>query len=102
MHGLCSAECLIFRAAGRFVADKVRIRPAQTGGPDCLVSVDHNVMLCRFCNSIEIMVYHPLSVMVFATRKNIADIAGFNSIISILVHQLVCLFHMTLIVPYRR
>ena len=102
MFGLCATKSLVFGSASRFVADEVRISPAQAGGPYRLVCVHHDVMLGCFGNCKEIMVHHPLAVVVFTAGKDITHISGFYRVISILVHQLVRFLHMALIVSDRR
>ena len=38
------------------------------------VSIDHNLVVCSFLYSMEIMVVHPLAVVMFATWNDIAHI----------------------------
>ena len=47
------------------------------------------------------MVIHPLSIVVLTTWNNVAYIATFYRIISVVCHELVCLVHVAFIVTYR-
>ena len=47
------------------------------------------------------MVVHPLSVMMFATRNDIADISTLHSIVAVIYHKLICRIQMTFIVTNR-
>ena len=95
----CASECLILSASRRFIADQIRIGAAQSGRPYGFVGIDHYVMPGGFGNGIEIVVYEPLAVVMFPEGKDVSDIAALYRIITISVHELVCLFHMPFIVP---
>ena len=58
-------------------------------------------MFGSFLNSIEVVIYRPLAIVVFATWNNAAYIATFYRVITVVIHQLVSLFHMTLVVAQR-
>ena len=64
------------------------------------MSIYHDLMLGSLCDSIEIMIVEPLSVMMFATRNHIADITALHRIIAILIHKVVCRLHVSLIVTH--
>ena len=95
-----SSESLIFRTAGRFVADKVRICPAQACRTHSLMGIHHNLMLCSLFQSIQIVVDYRLAVMMFSERENISYISALYGIIAVFVHQVQSLIKMTLVITY--
>ncbi len=96
-----TAKRLIFSSACRFVTDQVGIGAADTGGAYSFVSVYHDFVVRCFLHRIQIVVVHPLSIVVLATWNDIAYIAAFYRIISVVCHELVCLVHVAFIVTYR-
>ena len=102
MVRFCAAKCLILSTAGRLVAHEVRVGAAKAGRADCLMGVDHHLVLCSLGHSIEIVVHHPLAVVVFAPREDIPDITALHGIIAVVVHQLVGLLHVPFIIADRR
>ncbi len=101
MRRLVACESLILRTAGTFIADKVGIGAAKSGGTNGFVGVHHNLMLGCFGDGIQIVVVEPLTVVVFAARNHISNISALDSVVAILVHELVGLVHVALIVAHR-
>ena len=64
------------------------------------MGIDHDVMTGRFSHCVEVVVYDPLAVMMFAVRKDVSDITALDSIVAIAVHKIVSGFHMTLVVAH--
>ena len=61
----------------------------------------HNFIISSFLHSIQIVVYHPLSIVMFTTRNDITHITALHRMISIVYHKLISLIHVTLIVTDR-
>ena len=101
MEWLVSGKRLVFRATGTFVADKVRVSAAETCRTYRLVSIHHDVVLCRLCHSIEIVVVEPLAVMMLASRNHVTDITAFYGVITIFIHKIICGFHVAFIITDR-
>ena len=99
---LIAAKGFILRAAGRFVADQVGVGAAESRGTYRLMGIDHDVMLGGLGHGVEIMVVHPLAVMMLAARDDVADITRLHGIVAVLVHKLVGLLHMALVIAHRR
>ena len=97
---LAAAEGLIFGTPCGFVADEVRPGAAKTGRTHSLVCIDHNLVLCGLSHSVEIVIYHPLVVMVVALRNHIAHIAALDCRVAVVVHKLVGLLHMPLVIAH--
>ena len=100
MVRLRASESLVFSTSCRLVAYEVRVGPAQTGRTHGLVGIDHDVMTGRFSHCVEVVVYDPLAVMMFAVRKDVSDITALDGIVAIAVHKIVSGFHMTLVVAH--
>ena len=98
MHCLTSAESLILSATRSLIAYKVRICTAESCRAYSLVSIDHDVMLCSLLDGVEIMIVHPLSVMMLALRQYVSHISALHCIISVLVHKIICSLHVALII----
>ena len=88
----------VFGATCSLVAYEVRPCTAQPRWANGLVCVNHHVVTCGFLNGIQIMVYHPLSVMVLATGQYVTHVSALYGVISIFVHELISGFHMTFVV----
>src|SRR5690554_2244462 len=65
------------------------------------MGIYHNLILRRFLQRINVMVHHPLAVMVLTTRNNITYIATLYRIITMVRHKLIGLIHVPLIIAYR-
>ena len=70
-----AAECLVFGAHRRFVADEVRPGAAETGRTDSLMGVYHYMVAGSLCNAVQVMVHHPLVIVVHALRQDVTHIA---------------------------
>ena len=64
------------------------------------MGIDHDVMLGGLGHCIKVMVDHPLTIMAFAKRLYITDIARLDSIVAVLVHERVGGLHVTLVVAH--
>ena len=95
-----AAESLVLCTAGGLVADKVRIGPAQAGRAHGLVGIDHDMVLGGLLYRIQVMVVHPLSVMVLSARDYVTYITALDGIVPVPVHKVVCGIHMPFIVPH--
>ena len=93
-----ASEWLIFCSTSGFITDQVRISAADTCRAYCFVSIHHNLVVCCFLHRIQIMIIHPLSVMVLATGNNIADITALYRVIAVIHHKLISFIHMTFVV----
>ena len=65
------------------------------------MSIYNNLMLGSLLDCVEIVVVHPLTVVILSTRDNIANITTLKRCVSILIHQLISSVHVTLIVANR-
>ena len=102
MVRFCAAKCLILSTAGRLVAHEVRVGAAKAGRADCLMGVDHHLVLCSLGHSIEIVVHHPLAVVRFASWEDVAYVTTLHCVIAVVIHQLVGLLHVPFIIADRR
>ena len=96
--GTRASECLVLCSARALVAHEVRIGAADARRTRRLMRVNHDVMLRRLLDDIEVMIVHRLRVMVVATRDDVAYIACLHGVITVLVHQFVGLLYVTLVV----
>ena len=100
--GLGTTKGLILRSASTLVADKVGPCAAKACGAHGLVGVDHDVVVGRAANSVEIVVDLNLAVVVLATGHYIAYVAALDGVVAIVAHQLVGAVHVLLVVHDRR
>ena len=98
VHGLASAESLVLCATCRLVADKVRIRAAQSGGAHSLVTVHHDVVLGGLFHGVQVVVVHPLAVVVLALGQHVAHVSALHRVVTVLVHKRVSGLHVALVV----
>lgn len=101
MINIISTKRFIFCSASRLVAYQVRISTANTGRTYCFMCIYHDFIIGCFLYRIEIMVVHPLSVMVFSTRDDVAHITTLYRVITIIGHKLVSFVHVSFVVTYR-
>ena len=101
MSGLNAHGGLVFGAHRRLVADEVRIGAAESCGTHCLVGIDHDMVLRRLLNAIEVVVVDPLRIVGLASRHDISDIAGFHGGVVVAVHELIRGIEMALVVADR-
>ena len=100
MSRLGTAECLILGSSGRLIGDKVRPGPAQSRRTHRLMGIDHYLIFGGLGDGIQIMVYHPLAVMLLPARKHISDITGLDGIVAVVFHKRICRVEMPLVVSY--
>ena len=93
-----TAKRLIFSTACRFVTDQVGIGAADSGRTYSFVGVYHDFVVRSFLHCIQIMIVHPLSVVMFSTRNDITYITTLDSIVSVIYHKLISSIQMTFIV----
>ena|SRR5574344_2258249 len=98
MHWLSSAKCLILSSTGTLVAYKVRVGAAETCRADGLMCIHHNVVLCSLFYRVEVVVVHPLAVVMLAERQDISYIAALYSVVTIFVHKVVSGLHVSLVI----
>ena len=91
-------HCFILRTTSTLVADKIRIGTAKSCGARSLVGIYHNAIVCCFLEGVEVVVVHPLPVVVFATREDVAHITTLNGVITIVHHKLISGIDIALIV----
>ena len=101
VEGLVAVGGLILGAAGGLVAYQVGPGAAQTGGAHCLVGIHHDVVLGGFLDAVEVVVVHPLSVVVLAAGYDVAHVAALHRVVAVTVHQCVGGFQMALVVARR-
>ena len=101
VEGFAAVGGLIFCAARSLVTDEVRPCSAQTRRAHGLVGIDHDVVLGSLLDGIEVMVVHPLSVVMLSARDDVAHITALHSSVAIAVHQVVGSLHVALVVTDR-
>ena len=98
MIGCIAAKSFVFGAACTLVSDQVRIGSAQTCGANGLVCIHHNMLFCCLLDGTQVVIVGVLTVMMLATRDNIAYVTTLNGIVTILLHEVVCRVYATFIV----
>ena len=99
--GLGATERLVLGAAGTLVADEVGVGAAETCWANGLVGIDHDMVLGSLGDGIEVVVDHPLAVVVLTARDDVAHVAALHGVVAILLHELVGLVHVALVVAHR-
>ena len=84
------------------VADEVGVGSAQSGGACGLVGVDHNVVVGGLFQGIEVVVVHPLAVVVLTARHDVAHVATLDGVVAVVDHEAVGRIEMSLIVAHGR
>ncbi len=102
VEGLRAAEGLVLRAACRLVADQVGPGAAQSRGAHRLVGIDHDVVPGGQLHGMQVVVDHPLSVVVFASGQDVAHVAALHGVVSVAVHQRVGGLQVAFVVAHRR
>ena len=102
MSAVISTHCLIFSASCAFVADQVWICACQSGRACGLVRVHHDLVFGGFGHGIEVVIVHPLAVMMFAARDYVAYISTLDCIVAVVFHKFVCILEMAFVVAYGR
>ena len=100
--GVVAAKGFVLSALGALVANQVGIGAAKSGGSHRLMRIDHDMLLGGFLHAIEIVIHHPLTIMVFAARYDVAHITTLDRIVAMINHKLVSTVEMSLIVAHRR
>ena len=88
--------------AGGFVAYHVGPGAAEAGGTHCLVGVNHDMMLRGLHDGVVVVVDHELAVVVLPFWEDVAHIAALHGIVTVAVHEIVRIFHVTLVIDCRR
>ena len=97
-----TTKSFVFSTPSALVANQVGISAADASRTNGFVGIDHDVIVSGLGNAIEIVIVHPLPIVVFATRYYIAYITTLDSRIAVVHHKLIGLVEMTLIVACRR
>ena len=100
MERFTATESLIFRTTSRLVTNQVRISTAKSCRTYSFVSIYTDLIISSFSHSIEIVVVHPLTIMMFTARNHIAYIATLYCIVTVVYHKLVSFINMTFIIAY--
>ena len=100
VHGV-AAEALILRTACTLVANQVGPGAADAGGAGSFVGVDHDVVVGSLLDAVLVVVVHPLAVVVFAARHDVAHVAALHGGIAVVYHELVCLVQVAFVVACR-
>ena len=95
-----ATKSLIFRTTGRLVTNQVRISTAKSGRTHSFMGIYANLILGSFSHGVQIMVVHPLTVVMLSTRNHIAYITTLHCIVTVVYHKLVGFIHMTFIIAY--
>ena len=101
VRGFRASEGLILRAAGRFVADQIGPRTAESRRTHGFVGVDHDPVVGGLLHGIEIVVHHPLVVVVVALGDDVADVSRLDGRIAVFVHEAVGSVEMPFVVAHR-
>ena len=100
MERLVAGKRFILRPTCALVADEIGVGAAQTRRTRCLVGIDHDMVLGSLGDTIEVVVVHPLSVVMLATRNDIAHITTLHGIVAVFIHQVVGRMEMSLVVAH--
>ena len=98
MFWFATAHGLKFRSSGTLVADEVGISAAESGWTHRFVRIDHQVVFGCLCHAIQIMVVHPLIVMVASVREYIADVAALDDVVSVVASELVGILQLSFVI----
>ena len=98
MEGLAAVGGLVLSAACCLIANEVGPGTTKACRTYGLVGIDHNMMLGSLLDAIEVVVHHPLTIMILPPGDDIAHIATFHGSVAILIHQLVGSLQMALVV----
>ena len=102
MGCLVAGKRFILSAACRLVAYEVRIGAAESGGAHSLVGIDHDMVFSCFGDAVQVVVVHPLSVVVFTTWYDIAHISALHRVVAVFVHKVVGCIEVAFVVAHRR
>ncbi len=80
---------LIFLTQSGLVCHEVGICAGPAGRADCLVGVNHDMVVGGALDSVEIVAHGALVVVIAAFGQDIAYIAALDCVVAILVHKLV-------------
>ena len=86
MERLTAIGGLILCATGGLVANKVRPSTTEASGAYGFMGIYHDMVLGSLLDAVEIVVYHPLTVMELTTRDDFTHIAALHSRIAVFVH----------------
>ena len=95
---LVASEGFIFCAAGRFVADQVGVGAAQSCRAHGFVGIDHDFIVGGLGHGVQVVVHHPLAVVVLAAGDDVAHVAALDGVIAVVYHELVGLVHVAFVV----
>ena len=90
MEGLAAVSGLILSSTCGLIANQVWPSAAQACGAHSLMGIHHNMVLGGLFDAIEIVVIHPLTIVVFSTGNDITYVSALHSSVAIFVHQIIC------------
>ena len=88
-------------ATSSLTSQKVRISTTQTRRSHWFMSIHHNSTVSSLLKYTIIMIHHPLSIMILATRDNTTNITRFNRMIAILFHKIKSFVNTTFVISCR-
>ena len=88
----------VFGTHGGFVADQVRIGPAEACRTHRLVGVDHYLVFGGLLDTEQVMVYQGLAVMMLSEWDYVSDIAALDGVVAVFVHQGICFLKVPFII----
>jgi len=93
---------VVLIAASGLAGQPVRPGTVQPRRPHRFMGVDHDLVARRLPRHTQIVVDHPLAVMVLAARDDAADVAGLDAVVAVLFHKGKGILHPPLIIGHRR
>ena len=102
VFGFASAHGLELRSPRAFVTDEVGVGAAEPGGAHGFVRINHEAVFGCFGHAIQIVVVHPLVVVVSAVGEYVSDVSALDDVVSVVVCELVGFLQLSFIVDNRR
>ena len=96
-----ATKALILCATCALVTNQVGIGAAYTCRAGSLMRINHDFIVGGLGYAIQVVIIHPLTIVMFTARNDVAHIATLNCGVPIVNHKLVSLVKMTLIVTGR-
>src|ERR1700730_12854131 len=85
-------------APGRFTSEPVWVSTVQPRWVYRLVGIQHDSILGHFVCYSDIVIDHPLTIMMLAPGNNPAHVSCFDRVVSVLLHEADGFVHPALIV----
>ena len=96
-----ATKALILCATCALVTNQVRIGAAYTCRASSLMRINHYFIVGGLGYAIQVVIIHPLAIVMFTAWNDVAHIATLNCGVTIVNHKLVSLVKMALIVTGR-